>query len=87
MTSRLSFQSGILHDQVKEALTGTPRKKICDVVGRLDSNRGDDIRFLAESLATSEELTARRDGKSKLSSITCVRIESSFSNDRPLRRP
>jgi serine/threonine protein kinase len=75
------FSDRQLNDLVKEALPGKPQKKIDDVVGRLedlDIDCVDDIQFLAETLATSEKLTAWLEEKSKLPSVTCMRIAKFF---------
>jgi serine/threonine protein kinase len=75
------FTNRQLNDLVKEALPGKPQKKIDDVVGRLedlDIDCVDDIQFLAETLATSDKLTAWLEEKSKLPSVTCMRISKFF---------
>lgn len=70
-----------LTDLVQQALPGKPQKKIDDVVGRLedlDIDCVEDIQFLAETLATPDKLTGWLEEKSKLPSVTCMRIAKFF---------
>lgn len=76
-----SFGDRPLGDLVKEALPGKPQKKIDDVVNRLealDIDCVEDIQFLAENLATPEKLTTWLEEKSKLPSVTCMRVAKFF---------
>jgi hypothetical protein len=66
---------------VKEALPGKPQRKIDDVVAKLedlDIDCVEDIQFLAENLATPDRLTAWLEEKSKLPSVTCMRVARFF---------
>lgn len=70
-----------LSDLIKEALPGKPQRKIDDVVGRLedlDIDCVEDIQFLAENLASPDRLTAWLEEKSKLPSVTCMRVAKFF---------
>jgi serine/threonine protein kinase len=76
-----TFGDRPLGDLVKEALPGKPQKKIDDVVSRLedlDIDCVEDIQFLAETLASPDKLTAWLEEKSKLPSVTCMRIAKFF---------
>lgn len=70
-----------LTDLIKEALPGKPQRKVDDVVGRLedlDIDCVEDIQFLAENLASPDKLTTWLEEKSKLPSVTCMRVAKFF---------
>jgi serine/threonine protein kinase len=76
-----TFGDRPLGDLVKEALPGKPQRKIDDVVAKLedlDIDCVEDIQFLAENLATPDRLTAWLEEKSKLPSVTCMRVARFF---------
>jgi serine/threonine protein kinase len=76
-----TFGDKELGDLIKEALPGKPQRKIDDVVAKLedlDIDCVEDIQFLAENLATPEKLTTWLEEKSKLPSVTCMRVARFF---------
>jgi serine/threonine protein kinase len=75
------YEGRQLNDLIKDVLPGKPQRKLDDVVGRLedlDIDCVDDLQFLAETLKSTDTLTAWLEDKSKLPSVTCMRIAKFF---------
>lgn len=75
------FGARPLDDLIRAALPGKPQKRIEDVVNKLadlDIDCVEDIQFLAETLKNPPVLTKWLEDKSKLPSLTCMRISSFF---------
>ena len=75
------YQDRPLQDVITAALPGKPQKRILDVVEKLsdlDIDCVDDIQFLAETLKNPDSLTTWLEDKSKLPTVTCMRISRFF---------
>lgn len=75
------FEDKPLEELIRAALPGKPQKRIDDVVAKLsdlDIDCAEDVQFLAETLKAPAKLTTWLEDKSKLPSVTCMRISGFF---------
>jgi serine/threonine protein kinase len=75
------YEGRQVNDLIKDVLPGKPRRKLDVVVSRLedlDIDSVGDLQFLAETLQSTETLTAWLEDQSKLPSLTCMRIVKVF---------